>query len=273
MSRDAPLATLRAAMQSWAGEAADDGRVTGPSLSVIVPMWNEADGLGRLAEEVLAAGGRLQASGAIGSFELILVDDGSTDSTETAARAWVERDPHIRLVVHGENRGLGAAVRSGIQHASGDLVLYTDADLPADLTAIDIALALCDDEPTAVVSAYRLSRRPDGWRRFVYSFVYNALVEVLFHLEVRDVNFAFKLLPADAVHGMGLRSEGSFIDVELLARATKQGIPIRQFGVEYHPRLSGRSTLSSVPVILEILRELRSQRRELQGDDGAGTAP
>jgi hypothetical protein len=86
----------------------------------------------------------------------------------------------------------------------------------------------------------------------------------MFGLRIRDVNFAFKLVRQRVLDHVELRSEGSFIDVELLARAQKMGFSIVQFGVDYFPRTRGISTLSSNAVIAAIVREMLQLRTELE---------
>jgi hypothetical protein len=159
-------------------------------------------------------------------------------------------------------------------------VLYTDADLPFDLAELDKAVRVSRLYDADVVSLYRLDRTGEGPRRFVYSYIYNHLVRLLFGLRVRDVNFAGKLVSRRVLDAIDLRSEGSFIDVELLVQAQRRGFNIMQFGVDYFPRTRGVSTLSSWPVIFGIGRELLQLRRQLAGitpatgpAGGPGTGP
>jgi hypothetical protein len=114
-----------------------------------------------------------------------------------------------------------------------------------------------------VISAYRFDRTGEGWVRVVYSALYNLLVRVLFGVRMRDVNFAFKVVRRHIFRDIALKSEGSFIDAELVVRAKKLGYSIFQFGVDYFPRTRGVSTLSSPSVIVKILREAFALRREL----------
>ena len=142
-------------------------------------------------------------------------------------------------------------------------MLYTDADLPFDMAEVSKAVRLLRMYEADIVSAYRFDRTGEGARRLIYSYVYNHLVQALFHLRLRDMNFAFKLVRRNVLDHVELRSEGSFIDVELLARAQRLGFRIVQFGVDYFPRTRGISTLSSNAVILTIVREALSLRSEL----------
>ncbi len=135
-------------------------------------------------------------------------------------------------------------------------MLYTDADMPFDLADLGKALRLMHVYDADIVSAYRFDRTGEGAKRALYSHVYNSLVKTLFRLRIRDVNFAFKLIRREVLDHLELVSEGSFIDVELLAKAQRLGFYIIQFGVDYFPRERGTSTLSSPKVIVKILREL-----------------
>jgi hypothetical protein len=113
------------------------------------------------------------------------------------------------------------------------------------------------------VSAYRFDRTGEGLVRVVYSSLYNLLVRVLFGVRFRDVNFAFKVCRREIFERIQLRSEGSFIDAELIVSAKKLGMNVVQFGVDYFPRTRGVSTLSSPRVIAKILREAFALRRQL----------
>jgi hypothetical protein len=99
----------------------------------------------------------------------------------------------------------------------------------------------------------------------VYTFVYNGLIKALFGVKVRDINFAFKLCRRRIFEHVQLKSEGSFIDAELIIRSTRMGYEIMQMGVDYFPRTRGESTLSSPGVILKIVKEMWSLRTDLQG--------
>jgi glycosyltransferase involved in cell wall biosynthesis len=168
------------------------------------------------------------------------------------------------VVHHPKNRKLGGSIKTGFATATGDLVLYTDADLPFDLYELQKACRLMRHYEADVVSAYRLDRTGEGYVRTVYSFFYNALVRIFFGVKMRDINFAFKLCRRQIFDHVQLKSEGSFIDAELVISAKKYGYQIIQFGVDYFPRTRGVSTLSSPSVIAKILREMWQLRRELR---------
>lgn len=220
------------------------------------PMWNEEDMIGRTVAAAHETGARLACGGRIADYEVLIVDDASTDATGKLADEMAALDHRVRVVHHATNRKLGGSVRTGLAEARGDLVLYSDADMPFDLADLGKALRLLDVYDADVVSAYRFDRIGEGTTRAVFSYIYNALVRALLGLRLRDVNFAFKVLRRRVLEDIELRSEGSLIDVELLAKAQRRGFHIIQFGVDYFPRVRGESTLSSPSVIVKIMREL-----------------
>jgi glycosyltransferase involved in cell wall biosynthesis len=226
------------------------------TLTIFFPMWNEEEMILRTVGAAKEAGDDLVAADAVSDYEVLIIDDASTDATGKLADELAATDPRIRVVHHPENRGLGGSVRTGLAEATTDLVLYTDADMPFDLADLGKAIRLMRVYDADIVSAYRFDRSGEGARRSAYSYMYNVLVKTLFRLRMRDVNFAFKLVRRDVLAHLELESEGSFIDVELLAKAQRLGYYIIQFGVDYFPRDRGTSTLSSPSVIGHILREL-----------------
>ena len=240
--------------------------MSGPSdhLSIFFPMWNEEAMARTTVDAAHVVCRRLVEERELRDYEVLLVDDGSTDGTGAIIDELAAADPHVRVVHHGRNRGLGAGIKTGFTEARGNVVLYTDADLPADLAEVRKALRLLRIYDADIVSAYRHDRTGEGTKRAVYSFAYNWLVRLAFGLRVRDVNFAFKLIRREVLDKIRLASEGSFIDAELLIRAQQAGFEIIQFGVDYFPRTRGESTLASNATIFKMLREMRSLSSDLR---------
>src|SRR2546421_8292938 len=219
-----------------------------PSLSIVIPLYNEEENVEMLSSAIF----RVLAEDA-DFLELVLVDDGSQDRTAALARALARREGRIRLLKHEGNRGLGAAIRTGFEAAAGELVLYTDADLPFDFNLIPQLLAL--STPQQIVIGCR-ANRGEGARRWLLSKGYNLIFRAAFGLRVRDVNFACKLIPQRALRQIRLASEGSFIDAEILLECRRQGLGIVEFPLTYYPRTRGQSTLSRPRVIAGILAEM-----------------
>ncbi len=227
-------------------------------------MWNEENYIERAIDAAREECQELINSREIADYELIIVNDASTDDTGKIANKLAANDPRVRVIHHDSNRKLGGSMKSGFAAADGDLVLYTDADLPFDMHDVHRAIRLLRYYDADIVSAYRFDRTGEGYVRTVYSFFYNMLVRVLFGVRMRDINFAFKICRTRIFEHVTLKSEGSFIDAELMVRAKKLGYTVIQFGTDYFPRTRGVSTLSSPRVIVKILREAWSLRKELR---------
>lgn len=221
------------------------------SVSLVVPVFNEEETI----EHALAWAADALERHAHG-WEIIVVDDASTDRSVALVQRAAAGDARIKLIRHPVNRKLGGALRSGFAAATRDLVLYMDADLPFDPEDLGRAVRALELTRADVIAGYRLDRTMEGWRRTVYSYCYNFLIGVLFGWPHRDINFSFKLMRREVLDAVELRSEGSLIDAELIVKAKNLGFVIQQLGLDYFPRTRGRSTLSSPKVILTMLAEL-----------------
>lgn len=218
------------------------------TFSIIVPLFNEEENIKPLISNILKVIGSDS-----GFLELILVDDGSHDRTSAITQQFVENDPRIHLLQHKKNLGLGAAIRTGLQAAQGNYVLYTDADLPFDFSLIPELFELA--EVDSVLTGQRLNRG-EGLRRWILTKGYNSLIWLFFGFSLKDVNFACKIFPQKFLKDARLSSEGSFIDVEMLLESRRLGLKIKEYPMTYYPRERGLSTLSRPKVIFGIIREM-----------------
>ncbi len=233
-------------------------------LTVLFPMWNEQSYIEAAVDAARAVCLHLVREGEILDYEILIVDDASYDRTPLIADRLAERDPHVRVIHHPVNRKLGGSLKTGFAAARGDLVLYTDADLPFDLYETARAIRLLRTHDADAVCGYRFHRDGEGWRRSLYSAAWNGLMRAWFGLTQRDVNFSFKLLRRSVFDHVVLTSEGSFIDAEILIQLNRLGYRVIQLGVDYFARNRGLSTLASWPVIVQMLREALERGRELR---------
>lgn len=221
------------------------------TLSVFFPMYNERDNIAVTLERALAVIPDL----GFADFEILVIDDGSKDDSALVVQRAAQREPRIRLVSHPRNLGYGAALRTGFTAARGDVVFYTDSDLPIDLGELARALPLLPGAD--LVIGYR-RRRHDTPRRALYSKVYNQLMRRLFGVRVRDVNFSFKLVRRRVLDAIRLSASTVFIDGQLLAEAVRGGFRIAEMPIEYTPRRVGVSSFDSLNAawvtLVEMLR-------------------
>ncbi len=222
-----------------------------PSISLVIPMFNEEANI----EHAIEFAGEALSEHA-SEYEIVIVDDASTDQSPELVRRAIAGNPRIKLISHDFNQKLGASLRTGFAAAKNEMILYMDADLPFDPDVLGRAVRAMNLTRADVLSGYRFDRTTEGLRRTIYSILYNWLIRVLFQISVRDVNFSFKLIRREVLEAVQLRSEGSLIDAELIVKARNRGFVIQQMGLDYFPRVLGTSHLSSPTVILKIVREL-----------------
>jgi dolichol-phosphate mannosyltransferase len=225
-----------------------------PELSAMMPAYNEQEALPAvLAEAVEALEEQCE------TWELVMVDDGSTDRTPEILREWSERDPRVRAVTQETNKGYSKALARGFDSCRYQAIFYTDADAQFDLR--EIARLHPHLAEVDMVTGFRVGRQ-DPPVRHLTSAVYNRLQGWLLGIRVRDVNCAFKLFRKSFFEKVRLKSDGFLVDAELYARARQAGLSWKQVGVRHRPRELGSTTVR-VSTVTETLRELWELRRTL----------
>lgn len=231
-------------------------------ISVVIPVYNEA---GRLQAhvEILSA---ILSDLAGDAWEIVFVDDGSRDETP-AELAILAQDEHVSVQTHAENRGKGAAVRTGVLATRGDVVLFCDADMstPPD-TLVQFKAAL--DEGADVVVGNRKSDAAviQRWQPPLRTWLglgFTRLANWMTGLSISDYTCGFKLFRGEAARRLFQATEtpGWVFDVEVLARAAREGLIVREIPVRWHHVDDTR-----VRVVRDVIRswmELLSIRRRL----------
>ena len=228
-----------------------------PSISLVFPAWDEEEYIEKAVFEATKALKNLT-----NNYEIIIVDDGSIDKTREIAKKLAEEDNHIKVLYHKTNQKLGKTLRTGISAAQKDLILYSDIDLPFDFKEIRKMVALMELTNADIISAFRFNRAEKEFKRAIYSFIYNFLIKILFRVNIKDINCPAKLFKKSIFEKVELKSNGSFIDAELIVKSIKKGYKVRQMEVEYFPRTESRSRASSPGVIWGILKEMILLYRE-----------
>jgi glycosyltransferase involved in cell wall biosynthesis len=221
------------------------------SISVVYPVYNEESYVKLTIEQTLETISKIT-----NDFEIIVINDASSDNTLGLLREYSRDNSKIKIYCNEANRKLGGTLKKGFNEATKELVLYSDFDMPFDLKDVFEAIEIFNKEKADLLSAYRINREVDGLKRTVYSIIYNWLVNFLFKINLKDINFSFKLFSRKVLDSIILESEGSFISAEFLIRANMQGFKIVQFPVMYYPRIKGRSRLASIGVVAKIIKEL-----------------
>lgn len=206
-------------------------------ISIVFPAYNEEENVGiaiTRAQEILPL--------LFNDYEIILVDDGSVDKTWEVANEFARKDSRIRILCHEENRGYGAALKTGLFSAKHEYVFYTDADNQFNISELDGFLPLmkfCD-----VAVGYRIKRN-DSTIRIFLSWGYNWLVFILFRIRIKDIDCSFKLFRKEVLDSITIECNDFFVDTEIIARVVKAGFRITERGVHHYPRKFGKTTVQA----------------------------
>ncbi len=224
--------------------------VTQSSLSIVLPAYNEELNIEGAIDEACEV-----AAAAAPAWEVIVVDDGSRDTTAQRVARISTRQPRVHLISFAENQGYGAALRAGFHAARGDLIFYTDSDRQFDLSELRYFLPVM--ERTDVAIGFRVYRY-DPVLRCLLSWVYNRLVSAVFRARVRDVDCSFKLFRREVLEAIDLETRDFFIDTEMVAKVRKWNFRILQKGVKHYPRRAGESSVraSHIPRTLLVVAQM-----------------
>lgn len=207
-------------------------------------MLNEQEGIRDSIRDIL------KYSKYFSKFEIVAVDDGSKDNTLSILKDLKKENNNIKIVEHKKNKGYGAALRSGVKNSSYDWVFFTDADMQFDMKELLDFIPYTDRFDFIV--GYRKQRADPSKAKF-RSWTYNRLVRILFGLPLKDVDCAFKLMRKSSVSKIYTSSNSFFISAELMTKAHKKGLRIKEIGVRHLPRKKGKSTVTIKRILYTIL--------------------
>jgi glycosyltransferase involved in cell wall biosynthesis len=218
------------------------------SLSIFFPAYNEES---NIAESVAQAEQSVKEITDI--YEIIVVNDGSSDGTREIAEFIAWKNPRVRVVNHEVNQGYGAAVLSGIAAARYEYVFFTDADLQFDLRELSHLTRFAGEYD--VILGYR-ARRKDSFMRLLNAKGWNILNQFFFGLKVDDIDCAFKLLNRKMVSKLDIQSRGAMVSAELLIQLERAGATFKEVPVTHLPRKSGVQTGAHPKVIMRAFKDM-----------------
>lgn len=236
-----------------------------PTVSIALPCFNEE---GNVEETIRNLTAWLDADGVEG--EIIAVDDGSTDRTRERLEALARSEPRLKIVVHPQNLGYGAAVRSGLDAGSAEWIAFMDSD--GQFRAEDLARLLPVTEEADVVTGRR-RERADPWGRRLLMRCFRAANRWLFGVRVDDINCAMKLIRRRVWPRIRpCVTTGALFNLEMFSRMKIHGVAWCQVDVEHYPRRAGAQTGAQPQVLLRAAREMLLLRLRLSmrpAGDGA----
>lgn len=239
------------------------------SISAVLPAYNEDAIIERTVRHVAGV-----LHGLVEDYEVIVTNDGSRDRTGEVLSALQREAPelHLRVVTHATNRGYGAALASGFDAASKDLIFLTDGDKQFDVAELREFLPAMDPQTDLVIGWRR--NRADPPMRKLNALGWKLLVNGLFGYTARDVDCAFKLFRRRAWQSLTVYARGATFSAEFLIKARRLGFRVKELPVSHYPRTAGSPTGARPDVIVrafvELFRLWRNVDRELAQDPRAG---
>lgn len=238
--------------------------VTWKTVSIVLPAYNEEQ---VIAETVNACVSTIER--VCPNAEIIIVDDGSRDSTGSIIDTLAGQNACIRAIHNMPNRGYGGALRSGFTAIAGEYTFFMDSDGQFDPDEIRNLLEIAQRKPGSAVIGYRAKRSDPPVRR-LNAWGWKQVTRAVLGLHnIRDIDCAFKLLPTAAIRRCALLGEGASINAEMLVKFQYMHVPVIQVPVTHKPREKGTPTGANLRVILRAFTELYSLRTELAHWKGA----
>ncbi len=219
------------------------------SISAFFPCYNDG---GTIASMVALMDMTLRQI--TEDYEIIIIDDGSTDHARSVLKELESHYPRLRLVFHEKNRGYGGALKSGFNHATKDLVFYTDGDMQYDVTELK-NLAKAFDDSVDVVNGYKIQRH-DPLHRIVIGRIYHNVMRLAFGFTLRDVDCDFRLIRRSVMDRIDLEYDSGVICVEMIKKLTDLPVRFAEVPVHHFYRSYGKSQFFNFPRLIQVALNL-----------------
>ncbi|MBI2443362.1 MAG: glycosyltransferase family 2 protein [Candidatus Levybacteria bacterium] len=217
-------------------------------LSIFFPFWNEERNIEEVVRRAIPV-----ASQVAKKWEIIMVDDGSSDKTLEIAKRLEAENNHLLTVSLHPNRGYGAALKAGFEHAKYSYIVFTDGDLQFDFSEVTRFVERIDEAD--IVIGFR-QHRQDNFMRHLLMLLLKIWDYMFFQFYYRDIDCGFKMFRREALEQiMPLRSEGAMITTEILAKAKAKKLTVKQVGVTHYPRKFGDQSGGNLSVIIRAMLE------------------
>lgn len=232
-----------------------------PELSIFFPFWNEEQNLESVIRKAVPVAEKVAEK-----WEIIMVDDGSSDKTLKIARKLAKEDKRLIAVAHDRNRGYGAALKTGFTTARYNLVVFNDGDGQFDLREIDKFLEKISKSD--LVIGFRKKRLDNPFRHILMNLL-KIWDFIFFGFRFKDIDCGFKLFKKEALDKiMPLKSEGAMITTEILAKAKRANLKISEVEVHHYPRIYGDQSGGNLRVIVRAIKESLALWKDLNFNYG-----
>jgi|SRR3989344_3687831 len=219
------------------------------SISAFFPCFNDAGTIASMVELATLTLRKLTRD-----FEVIVIDDGSTDGSREILEELSGINHYLKLVFHKNNQGYGGALISGFKAATRDFVFYTDGDFQYDVSELTKLVSLIK-ENVDIVQGYKIKRH-DPWFRILIGNFYNWGVKTAFCIKIKDVDCDFRLIRRRVFDKVRLNRMSGVITVEMVKKFQDAGFKFAQVGVSHYNRAYGRSQFFNFERIFKVFIEI-----------------
>ena len=224
-----------------------------PQLSLFFPCLNDARSLPSLIQKA-----NLVAKHVASDYEILVINDGSTDNSAQVLKQLEKQYSHLRTITHPQNKGYGAALKSGFSHTKFDWIFYTDGDGQYDPTELKYLVKLVSPK-VDVINGYKI-QRSDHWIRKAAGWLYNRFIHSISRLPIRDIDCDFRLIRRSALSSISLVSDTGTICLELISKLYAKGAKFSEVPVHHYPRKFGKSEFFRPLHLFAMLRSFTRSR-------------
>ena len=217
-------------------------------LSIFFPFWNEEKNIDKVVSEAISIAQKIASK-----WEILIIDDGSSDKTLIKARELEKSNSNIRVISHIPNRGYGAALKEGFENSKFKYIVFTDGDSQFDFSQVT---RFIDEIPkNDLVIGFRKKRKDNPIRHILMNML-KVWDFIFFGFWFKDIDCGFKMIKKEALDQiMPLRSEGAMITTEILAKAKSRKLKIKEVEVTHFARQFGDQSGANLPVIARAVLE------------------
>jgi glycosyltransferase involved in cell wall biosynthesis len=223
---------------------------SGYKISLVMPAYNE--------EELIEHAIKISAdflSGIAGDYEIIIVNDASSDRTGQIADRYAQLNQNVKTIHNKDNLGSGRSLFIGLKSARYDFILTNFADLPFDIRELPGALALLEKNDIDFIIVTRKDRKANSTYRKITSLVNYWLIRILFNLRAGDFQFV-QVYKKKVIDVINISSRGTFVSPEIMIKALHEGFKMKEYNAVFHPRMGGNAKYGNPRLILQTICEI-----------------
>jgi len=219
------------------------------SLSCFFPCYNDA---GSIASMVVLMD--KVARQITDDYEILVIDDGSTDNSRAILKELEPRYSRLRLIFHDKNKGYGGALKAGFYSAKKEFIFYTDGDFQYDITEMPKLVEMMNDN-VDVVNGYKVMRS-DPLNRIIIGSLYQYFMKFIFRFKIRDVDCDFRLMRRKIFDNLDLKYNSGVVCVEMIKKIQDKGYRFTEVPVSHYHRVYGRSQFFNFRRLFHVARDL-----------------